>query len=66
MGERLERPAAMSSAPLAEPSRVRDRAAGLRPEPEEPLRRALHELIDRLSPSDLRVVLELVRRMTRR
>lgn len=66
LGERLERPAAMSSAPLAGPSRVRERAAGLRPEPEEPLRRALHELIDRLSPSDLRVVHELVRRITRR
>jgi transcriptional regulator with XRE-family HTH domain len=36
------------------------------PEPDRRARRELHELIEELSPSDLRLVLELVRRMTER
>ena len=43
---------------------IPDRRAA--PEPERRARRELRELIEQLSPSDLRIVLELVRRMIRR
>jgi transcriptional regulator with XRE-family HTH domain len=43
---------------------IQDRGAA--PEPEQRARRELRELIEELSPSDLRIVLELVRRMIRR
>jgi len=62
--------APIERAPEARTRRVsRGREGGVyrsRPGPEQEDRRELHELIEELSPSDLRLVLELVRRMTRR